>query len=50
MSGLVENFNTGIVSNTINVKNVELCMMVPLIELYLIVALFINVDHISSDV
>ena len=35
MSGLVENFNTGIFSDTIDVINVKLCMMALHIELYL---------------
>ena len=35
VSGLVKNFNSGIYSDTINVVNVNLCMMVLLIELYL---------------
>ena len=34
VSGLVENFNTGIFSDTINVINVKLCMMVVLNKLY----------------
>ena len=33
VSGLVENFNTGIFSDIIKVTNVKLCMMVLLIEL-----------------
>ena len=40
VSGLVENFNTGIYSDTINVINLKLCMMVLLIELYLFVEQF----------
>ena len=35
MAGLVENFNIGIYSDSINVINVKLCMTVLLIELYL---------------
>ena len=35
--GLVENFNIGIYSDTINVTNVKLCLMVLLIELYLFI-------------
>ena len=35
MSGLVENSNTGIFSDIINVTNVSLCMVALLIELYL---------------
>ena len=34
-SGLVKNFNTWIVSDTINVINVKLCMMVPHTDVYL---------------
>ena len=36
VSGLVENIKIGIFSDTINVMNVKLCMMVLLIELYLL--------------
>ena len=36
---LVENFNIGIYSDTINVINVKLCMMVLLIEFYLFISL-----------
>ena len=39
VSGLVENFNTGIYSDSIVVMNVKLCTMVLLIELYLIIPL-----------
>ena len=39
LSGLVENFNTGIYSDSIVVMNVKLCTMVLLIELYLIIPL-----------
>ena len=35
VSGLVENFNTGIYSDTINVINVKLWMVILLIEFYL---------------
>ena len=34
VSGLVENFNNGIYSDTLNVIKVNICMRVPLIELY----------------
>ena len=37
VSGLVGNFNIGIYSDTINVINVKLCMMVLLTELYLFI-------------
>ena len=39
VSGLVKNFNTGIFSDTINVINVKLCMMVLHTELYLFITL-----------
>ena len=35
VSGLVENFEIGIFSDSINAINVKLCMVVLLIELYL---------------
>ena len=41
LSGLVENFNTGIFSEKINVINVKLCMMVLHIELYLFITLLV---------
>ena len=37
VSGLVENFNISIVSGTVNVITVKLCMMVLLIDLYLFI-------------
>ena len=37
VSGLVENFNTEIFSDTINVTNVKRCMIVLLIELYVLI-------------
>ena len=37
VSGLVENFNIGIYSDSINVINVKLCMMALLIDLYLFI-------------
>ena len=42
VSGLVENFNVGIYSDTINVINVTLCMVVLLIELYLFIPLSVT--------
>ena len=45
MSELVENFNIGIYSDTINVINVKLCIIVPLIDLHL----FKPVDRISRS-
>ena len=41
-SGDVENFNVGIYSDTIKVINVNLCMMVLLIELYLFIPLSVT--------
>ena len=38
VSGLVQNLNNGIYSDTINVINAKLCTMVPLIELYLFIS------------
>ena len=37
VSRLVENFNMGIFSDTVNVINVKLCMMILLVELYLLI-------------
>ena len=42
VSGLVENFNIGIYSDTINVINVKLCMMILLTELYLFIPLSVT--------
>ena len=39
VSGLVKNFNIGIFSDTINVINVKLCVMVLLMELDLFIPL-----------
>ena len=47
VSGVVENINIGIYSDTINVVNVRLCMMALLIELYLFIPLSVN--HISRS-
>ena len=41
-SGLVENFSIRIFPDTINVKNVKLCMMVLLIKLYLFISLSVS--------
>ena len=41
VSGLVENWNIGMFSDTINVINAKLCMVVLFFELYLSVALTI---------
>ena len=50
--GLVENFNIGTYSDTINVINVKLCMMVLLIELYLFISLSVTLTilHGHSNV
>ena len=42
VSGLVENFNIGIFSDTINVIKVKVCMIVLYIELYLFVILSVT--------
>ena len=42
VSVLVQNFDIGIYSDTINMINVKLCMMVPLIELYLFMPLSVT--------
>ena len=42
VSGFVENFNIGILSDSTNVINVKLCMMVLLIELYLFIPLSVT--------
>ena len=51
VSWLVENFNIGIFSDTINVINVKLCMMVLHIELNLFIILLVTLtlfqDHSS---
>ena len=44
LSGLVENFNTGIYSDTINVINVKLCIMVLHFQ-----TTFSDLDHISRS-
>ena len=49
MFGLVENFNIGIYSNTINVIVVKLCMLVLLIELYLFIPLSVTVTLSRSQ-
>ena len=41
-SGHVENFDTGILSDTVKVINVKLCMMVLHIELYLFMTLLVT--------
>ena len=42
VSGLVKYFNIGIYSDTMYVINVEVCMMVLLIELYLFIPLSVT--------
>ena len=42
VSGLVENFNNGIFSDTLNVINVKLCTMVLFIEFYLFILLLVT--------
>ena len=42
VSGLVENLNIGIFSDTINMINVKLCMMVLLIEFTLVIPLSVT--------
>ena len=49
VSRLVENFNTGIDSDTINVINVKLCMIVILIELYLFISLSSTLTIFHGD-
>ena len=48
VSWLAEEFNVWISSDTINVIKVQLCMIVLLIELYLIITTFCDIGHISS--
>ena len=43
MSGLVENFNIRIYTDTVNVINVKLCIMVLLVEFYLFIPLLVTV-------
>ena len=43
VSGLIENFNMGISSDTINVINVKLCMIVLIHELYLFMPFSVTV-------
>ena len=48
VSGLVENFNIRIYSDTINVIHVELCMMVLLYELYMFITLSVTLTIFES--
>ena len=52
VSGLVKNFHTGIFSDTINVINVKLCMMVLHIEHYLFItrSMTLTLFHSHSSV
>ena len=43
VSGFVENVNTGIFSDNIDVINLKLCMMAILIELYLFISLSVTI-------
>ena len=47
MSGLVENVNIGIFLDTIYVINVELCMMVLHIDLYLFIPLSVTLTILT---
>ena len=49
VSGLVEHFNIGICSDTINLTNVKLCTMVLLIELYLFIPLSVILTTFQSN-
>ena len=49
VSGLVKNFNNGIYSDTMNMINIKLCMMILLTELYMFIPLFIYLDQISRS-
>ena len=42
VSGLVENFNIWVYSDTIDMMNAKIFMMVPLIELYLFIPLSVT--------
>ena len=46
--GLVENFNIRIYSDTINVINVKLCVMVLLVELHLFIPLSVTLTILYS--
>ena len=49
VSGLVENLNTGIGSDTVNVINVKLCTTALLTELFLVHTTFSDFGHISRS-
>ena len=48
VSGLFENFNIGIFSDTLNMINVKLCLMVLLNELYLFIPLSMTLTIFES--
>ena len=48
VSGFVENFNIEIFSDTINVINVKLCMMVLHVELYLLITLSVTLTSLQG--
>ena len=48
MSGLVENFKTGIFSDTLIAVNVKLCKMVLLVELYLFTPLSVTLTILQG--
>ena len=53
MPGLVKSFNTGILSHTLNVINVKLCMKLLLIKFYHFIPLSVNLtifqDHSNVE-
>ena len=50
LPGLVENFNIGNFSDTINVTNVKLCMMLLHIELYLSITLSVSLTILQGHI
>ena len=48
MPGLVKNFNIETFSDTIDVKNVKLCIMILLIELYLFIPLSVTLTFLQG--
>ena len=49
VSEFVKNFNIGIYLDTINVINVELCMMLLLVELYLLIPFSVTLILFQGD-
>ena len=49
VAGLVENFNIVIYSDTINVINLKLCMMILLIEFFLCIPLSVTLTIFQSS-